>query len=87
MEVLGRTGVLRGSSGCLNTGSCSFHLVAARETRVARWSGSVYPDVENNGMGRACRSIVHIACTRCTETIRMQNKEEMRVFVESDSDV
>jgi hypothetical protein len=37
--------------------------------------------------GRACRSIVHIACTRCTETIRMQNKEEMRVVVESDSGV
>jgi hypothetical protein len=35
--VLGRTDVLRGSSGCLNTGSCSFHLVAARETRVAGW--------------------------------------------------
>jgi hypothetical protein len=32
--VLGRTVVLKGSSGCLNTGSCSFHLVAARETRV-----------------------------------------------------
>jgi hypothetical protein len=36
-EVLGRTVVLRGSSGCLNAGSCSFHLVAARETRVAGW--------------------------------------------------
>jgi hypothetical protein len=36
-EVLGRTVVLRSSSGCLNTGSCSFHLVAARETRVAGW--------------------------------------------------
>jgi len=35
--VLGRTIVLRGSSGSLNTGSCSFHLVAARETRVAGW--------------------------------------------------
>jgi hypothetical protein len=35
--VLGRTIVLIGSSGCLNTGSCSFHLVTARETRVARW--------------------------------------------------
>jgi hypothetical protein len=35
--VLGRTVVLRGSSGCLNKGSCSFHLVAARETRVAGW--------------------------------------------------
>jgi hypothetical protein len=35
--VLGRTIVLRGSSGCLNIGSCSFHLVAARETRVAGW--------------------------------------------------
>jgi hypothetical protein len=33
-EVLGRTVFLRGSSGSLNTGSCSFHLVAARETRV-----------------------------------------------------
>jgi hypothetical protein len=36
-EVLGRTIVLRGSSGCLNTRSCSFHLVAAKETRVAGW--------------------------------------------------
>jgi hypothetical protein len=34
-------------------------------------------------MGRACKSIAEIACTRCTETIRMQNKEEMRVLVES----
>jgi hypothetical protein len=36
-EVLGRTVVLRVSSGCLNAGSCSFHLVASRETRVAGW--------------------------------------------------
>jgi hypothetical protein len=36
-EVLGRTVVLRGSSGCLNTGSCIFHLVAARKARVAGW--------------------------------------------------
>jgi hypothetical protein len=35
--VLGRTVVLRGSSGSLNTWSCSFHLVATRETRVAWW--------------------------------------------------
>jgi hypothetical protein len=35
--VLGRTFVLRGSSGCLNTTSFSFHLVVARETRVAGW--------------------------------------------------
>jgi hypothetical protein len=35
--VLRRTVVLRGSSESLNTGSCSFHLVAARETRVAGW--------------------------------------------------
>jgi hypothetical protein len=35
--VPGRTVVLRGSSGCLNTGSCSFHLDAARKTRVAGW--------------------------------------------------
>jgi hypothetical protein len=35
--VLGRTIVLRGSSGFLNIGSCSFHLVAARETRVVGW--------------------------------------------------
>jgi hypothetical protein len=52
---------------------------------VAMWSGSEYPDVENNGTGKRCRSIVHIACTRCTETRRMQNKEEMRDVVESDS--
>jgi hypothetical protein len=31
--VLGRIGVLRGSSGCLNIGSCSSLLVGARETR------------------------------------------------------
>jgi hypothetical protein len=36
-EVLGRTVVLRGSSGYLNTGSCSFHLFASKETKVARW--------------------------------------------------
>jgi hypothetical protein len=36
-EVLGRTVVLKGSSGCLKIGSCSFHLFAARETRVAGW--------------------------------------------------
>jgi hypothetical protein len=36
-EVLGRTVFLRSSSGFLNIGSCSFHLVAARETRVAGW--------------------------------------------------
>jgi hypothetical protein len=30
---LGRTGVLKGSSGCLNTGSWCFLLVGARETR------------------------------------------------------
>ena len=35
--MLGRTVFLRGSSGCLNKGSCSFHLVAARETKVAGW--------------------------------------------------
>jgi hypothetical protein len=35
--VLGRTVVLRVSSGCLKTRSCSFHLVAARKTRVAGW--------------------------------------------------
>jgi hypothetical protein len=35
--VLGRTVVLRGSSGCLNTRSCIFHLVAARKIRVAGW--------------------------------------------------
>jgi hypothetical protein len=35
--VLRRTVVLGSSSGSLNTGSCSFHLVVARETRVAGW--------------------------------------------------
>ena len=35
--MLGRNVVLIGSSGCLNTGSCSFHLVAARQTKVAGW--------------------------------------------------
>jgi hypothetical protein len=35
--VLGRNVVLRGSGGCLNIRSCSFHLVATRETRVAGW--------------------------------------------------
>jgi hypothetical protein len=35
--VLGRTIVLRGSSGFLNIRSCSFHLVAARKIRVEGW--------------------------------------------------
>jgi hypothetical protein len=35
--VLGRTVVLRVSSGYLNTRSCSFHLVVARKTRVEGW--------------------------------------------------
>jgi hypothetical protein len=35
--VLGRTVVLRVSSGCLNTGSCSFHLVATGNTGVVEW--------------------------------------------------
>jgi hypothetical protein len=35
--VLGRTVVLKGSSGFLNIGSCKFLLVAARETKVAGW--------------------------------------------------
>jgi hypothetical protein len=35
--VLGRTVVLRSSSEILNTRSCSFHLVATGETRVAGW--------------------------------------------------
>ena len=35
--MLERTVFLRGSSGCLNIGSCSFHLVAARETGVVAW--------------------------------------------------
>jgi hypothetical protein len=33
--VLWRIVFLIGSSGCLNIGSCSFHLVATRKTRVA----------------------------------------------------
>jgi hypothetical protein len=36
-EVLGRTVVLRVSSGFLNMGICHFHLVAARKTRVIGW--------------------------------------------------
>jgi hypothetical protein len=35
--VIGRIVVLRVSSGCLNTGSCSLHLVAAKKTRVVGW--------------------------------------------------
>ena len=35
--MLGRIVFLRGSSGCLNTGSCSFHLVEAKEMRVVGW--------------------------------------------------
>jgi hypothetical protein len=37
-------------------------------------------------MVRACRNIVVRACRRCTETIRMKNKEDIGVaIVESDS--
>ena len=35
--VVGRTVVLRVSSGCLNIGTCSFHVVAAKKTRVVGW--------------------------------------------------
>jgi hypothetical protein len=35
--VLGRIVVLEVSSGCLNIGRCSFHLVAAKKTRVVGW--------------------------------------------------
>jgi hypothetical protein len=35
--VLERIVVLRVSSGFLNTGSCSFHLVASRKTREVGW--------------------------------------------------
>jgi hypothetical protein len=35
--VLGRMVFLIGSSGFLNTGSCSFHLVVARKIKVAGW--------------------------------------------------
>jgi hypothetical protein len=48
---------------------------------VAEGSARKHPDVENSGRVRACRSLVHIACTRSTETIRMQNKEEIGVVV------
>jgi hypothetical protein len=44
--VLGRTVVLRVSSGCLNIGSCSFHLVAARKTREVGW----------------CKGELHVLC-------------------------
>jgi hypothetical protein len=35
--VLGRNVFLSVSSGCLNTRSCSFHLVATKKTRVVGW--------------------------------------------------
>jgi hypothetical protein len=35
--VLGRTLVLRVSSGFLNIGSCIFHLVVATKTKVVGW--------------------------------------------------
>jgi hypothetical protein len=35
--VLVRIVVLRVSTGCLNTGSCSVHMVATRKTRVIGW--------------------------------------------------
>jgi hypothetical protein len=57
---------------------------------VKRWQCGVAVNIpmwRTMAWGRACRSIMHIACTRCTETTRMQNKEEMRVVVESDSGV
>ena len=45
---------------------------------VEKVSGNEHPNVENNGVVRACRSMTHIVCTKCIETIRRQNKEEMR---------
>jgi DNA-directed RNA polymerase subunit RPC12/RpoP len=37
--------------------------------------------------GESMQKHGEIACTRCTETICMQNKEEMGVVVENDSGV
>ena len=48
---------------------------------VAEGSARKHLDVENSGRGRACKNMAHIACTRSTETIRMQNKEEICVVV------
>ena len=34
-------------------------------------------EVEDNGAESACRGIVNIACTRCTEAINTRYREEM----------
>ena len=36
-EMIGRIVVLKVSSGCLNTGICSFYLVIVRKTRELGW--------------------------------------------------
>jgi radical SAM superfamily enzyme with C-terminal helix-hairpin-helix motif len=43
-----------------------------------------HPDVEEMAGGRGCKRKKQIACTMCTESIRMLNKEEMWVVVEHD---
>jgi hypothetical protein len=53
-------------------------------TGVRRWyceSGSEDPDVVDIGGGRACRRKEQRGCTRSTEIIRMQKKEEREVVV------
>jgi hypothetical protein len=49
-----------------------------RVTMMIRQSTQV---VEEFGAEWACRGIANIACTKTTETIRMLNKEEIRVVV------
>jgi hypothetical protein len=46
------------------------------------WKSEVekHPDVEEIGW-RGCKSKKQIACTRCTESIRMLNKEEMGLLL------
>ena len=38
-------------------------------------------EVEDNGIDSACRGIVNIACTRCTESINTRYREEMRLLL------
>jgi hypothetical protein len=46
---------------------------------VEKVSTSKQLTVENSGRGKECKSLVHIAWTWSTKTIRMHNKEEIWV--------
>jgi hypothetical protein len=73
--VLGRIVFLRVSSGCLKKGSCSFHMVVAKKTKVVGWC-----------KGELLFSIVHVgSCVTGSWCFLLVGARETRELVLSAS--